>query len=42
MSVSELTYNITTLELFSLWNAIIHKVELQNKKIEENNRKNGL
>jgi uncharacterized protein YjiK len=39
MSVSDLTYNVTTLELFSLWNSIIHKVELQNKAIEEQNNK---
>jgi hypothetical protein len=31
---------MTTLELFSLWNSVIHKVELQEKEIEKQNKNN--
>ena len=37
MSIIDLTYNMTTLELFSLWNSVIHKVEIQQIQAEKQN-----
>jgi len=36
--INNLIYNITTLELFSIWNAIIRKVEIQEKAIEDSKK----